>query len=101
MTVRAPPKQRADQLLVDRGLVESRTRAQALILAGKVFSGEARIELQYVTSTANWLGRAGVTLGLALLVGIMAGPWLRHRLRRRMTNRIPEMASRACPLLPR
>ncbi len=36
-------KQRADQLLVQRGLVESRTRAQALILAGKVFSGEKRI----------------------------------------------------------
>jgi 23S rRNA (cytidine1920-2'-O)/16S rRNA (cytidine1409-2'-O)-methyltransferase len=36
-------KQRVDQLLVTRGLVESRTRAQALILAGKVFSGERRI----------------------------------------------------------
>ena len=35
---------RADVALVDRGLVESRTRAQALILAGKVFSGERRIE---------------------------------------------------------
>jgi len=34
---------RADQLLFDRGLVESRTRAQALILAGLVFSGEARV----------------------------------------------------------
>lgn len=32
-------KRRADQLLVDRGLVESRTRAQALIMAGLVFSG--------------------------------------------------------------
>ena len=31
---------RVDQLLVDRGLAESRTRAQALILAGKVFSGD-------------------------------------------------------------
>ena len=41
---RARPKERADQLLVDRGLVESRTRAQALILAGKVYSGEQRIE---------------------------------------------------------
>ncbi len=39
-----PGKQRADQALVDRGLAESRTRAQALILAGKVFSGEARID---------------------------------------------------------
>ena len=37
------PKLRADQALVDRGLVESRTRAQALILAGKVFSGERRV----------------------------------------------------------
>jgi 23S rRNA (cytidine1920-2'-O)/16S rRNA (cytidine1409-2'-O)-methyltransferase len=36
-------KSRADQLLVARGLVESRTRAQALILAGKVFSGERRV----------------------------------------------------------
>jgi 23S rRNA (cytidine1920-2'-O)/16S rRNA (cytidine1409-2'-O)-methyltransferase len=35
---------RVDQLLVDRGLVESRTRAQALIIAGKVFAGERRID---------------------------------------------------------
>jgi 23S rRNA (cytidine1920-2'-O)/16S rRNA (cytidine1409-2'-O)-methyltransferase len=34
---------RADQLLVDRGLVESRARAQALILAGLVYVGEARV----------------------------------------------------------
>ncbi len=39
----AREKHRADQLLVDRGLAESRTRAQALILAGKVFSGERRV----------------------------------------------------------
>lgn len=40
-----PPsgKQRADVALVERGLAESRTRAQALILAGVVFSGEQRI----------------------------------------------------------
>jgi 23S rRNA (cytidine1920-2'-O)/16S rRNA (cytidine1409-2'-O)-methyltransferase len=38
------PKPRADQLLVDRGLVESRARAQALILAGLVFSGERKID---------------------------------------------------------
>jgi 23S rRNA (cytidine1920-2'-O)/16S rRNA (cytidine1409-2'-O)-methyltransferase len=37
-------KSRADQLLVDRGLVESRNRAQALILAGKVYSGDRRVE---------------------------------------------------------
>ncbi|MXV43646.1 TlyA family rRNA (cytidine-2'-O)-methyltransferase [Saccharibacter sp. 17.LH.SD] len=32
-------KRRADQLLVDRGLVETRTRAQALIMAGLVYAG--------------------------------------------------------------
>lgn len=37
-------KARLDQLLVDRGLAESRTRAQALILAGRVFSGEQRLD---------------------------------------------------------
>ncbi|MEZ4222097.1 MAG: TlyA family RNA methyltransferase [Polyangiaceae bacterium] len=37
-------KRRVDQLLVDRGLAESRTRAQALILAGKVFSGERKLD---------------------------------------------------------
>ncbi len=37
------PRRRADQALVDLGLAESRTRAQALILAGKVWSGEARV----------------------------------------------------------
>jgi 23S rRNA (cytidine1920-2'-O)/16S rRNA (cytidine1409-2'-O)-methyltransferase len=36
-------KQRADVALVERGLVESRARAQALILAGKVFTGTLRI----------------------------------------------------------
>ncbi len=37
-------RERADRLLVARDLAESRTRAQALILAGVVFSGEARID---------------------------------------------------------
>jgi 23S rRNA (cytidine1920-2'-O)/16S rRNA (cytidine1409-2'-O)-methyltransferase len=36
-------KIRADQLLVSRGLAESRTRAQALIMAGAVFSGEKKL----------------------------------------------------------
>jgi 23S rRNA (cytidine1920-2'-O)/16S rRNA (cytidine1409-2'-O)-methyltransferase len=37
------PKRRADQLLVDRGLAESRARAAALILAGQVFTCERRV----------------------------------------------------------
>lgn len=37
-------KKRADLLLVERGLAESRAKAQALLLAGRVFSGEQRIE---------------------------------------------------------
>ena len=35
-----PSRVRLDQLLVDRGLAESRSRAQALVLAGKVRVGE-------------------------------------------------------------
>ena len=49
-------KVRADQLLVTRGLAESRTRAQALIMAGAVFSGEKK------------LAKAGDKLGRSLLV---------------------------------
>jgi 23S rRNA (cytidine1920-2'-O)/16S rRNA (cytidine1409-2'-O)-methyltransferase len=37
-------KHRLDQLLVQRGLAENRARAQALILAGQVFSGERRLD---------------------------------------------------------
>ena len=37
-------KVRADVLIARRGLAPSRARAQALILAGKVFSGERRVE---------------------------------------------------------
>ena len=36
-------KVRADQLLVSRGLAESRTKAQALIMAGIVFSAEKKL----------------------------------------------------------
>ncbi|MBM3484811.1 MAG: TlyA family RNA methyltransferase [Alphaproteobacteria bacterium] len=38
------PKSRLDALLVERGLAENRTKAQALILAGVVFSGERRLD---------------------------------------------------------
>ena len=36
-------KQRIDQMLVERGLAESRTRAQALVMAGLVFVGERKV----------------------------------------------------------
>ena len=75
-TVR-PGRPRADQLLVDRGLAESRTRAQALILAGKVYSGERRIEkpgqampdgvpLEVRGQDHPWVSRGGVKLEHAL-----------------------------------
>jgi 23S rRNA (cytidine1920-2'-O)/16S rRNA (cytidine1409-2'-O)-methyltransferase len=70
-------KQRADQLLVDRGLAESRTRAQALILAGKVFAGERRIDkagasmaedtpLEVRGQDHPWVSRGGLKLAHAL-----------------------------------
>ena len=74
---RAPMKHRADQLLVDRGLVESRTRAQALIIAGRVFSGERRIDkpgqqlaedqpLELRGQDHPWVSRGGLKLVHAL-----------------------------------
>jgi len=71
------PKRRADQLLVDRGLVESRTRAQALILAGKVWSGDRRVEkagdavsddaaLQVRGQDHPWVSRGGLKLDHAV-----------------------------------
>src|SRR5687768_10097190 len=70
-------KLRADQLLVDRGLAESRARAQALILAGLVFSGERKIEkagqtlseeapLQVRGRDHPWVSRGGIKLAHAL-----------------------------------
>jgi 23S rRNA (cytidine1920-2'-O)/16S rRNA (cytidine1409-2'-O)-methyltransferase len=38
------PKVRIDQLLVDRGLAPNRSRAQALVLAGKVYMGDVRVD---------------------------------------------------------
>lgn len=70
-------KQRADQILVDRGLVESRAKAQALILAGLVFSGERKIEkagqalaqdapLEVRGREHPWVSRGGIKLAHAL-----------------------------------
>jgi 23S rRNA (cytidine1920-2'-O)/16S rRNA (cytidine1409-2'-O)-methyltransferase len=71
------PKQRVDQLLVERGLAESRARAQALVMAGLVFSGEKRIDKPGTTLAAEaplavkgkphpWVSRGGVKLAHAL-----------------------------------
>jgi 23S rRNA (cytidine1920-2'-O)/16S rRNA (cytidine1409-2'-O)-methyltransferase len=38
------PKQRLDELLVARGLAESRAQAKALVMAGRVFSGTERLD---------------------------------------------------------
>ena len=37
-------RKRVDQLLVDRGMADSRSKAQALVMAGAVFHGERRID---------------------------------------------------------
>jgi len=48
MSAEKPPnrrtRERADVLVVERGLAESRARAQRLILAGQIWSGERRVE---------------------------------------------------------
>ncbi len=64
-------------MLVDRGLVESRTRAQALILAGKVWSGDRRVgkagdslaedaALEVRGQDHPWVSRGGLKLDHAL-----------------------------------
>jgi 23S rRNA (cytidine1920-2'-O)/16S rRNA (cytidine1409-2'-O)-methyltransferase len=71
------PRRRADAALVERGLAESRTRAQALIMAGLVFSGETRIDKpgQLLAAAAPlevrgrdhpWVSRGGTKLEQAL-----------------------------------
>jgi 23S rRNA (cytidine1920-2'-O)/16S rRNA (cytidine1409-2'-O)-methyltransferase len=70
-------KTRADQMLVDRGLAESRTRAQALIMAGLVYAGERKVEKpgQSLAEDAAldvrgrdhpWVSRGGIKLAHGL-----------------------------------
>lgn len=70
-------KQRLDKLLVERGLVESRSRAQALVQAGMVWSGETRLDRSAAMLAADaplelrgrdhpWVSRGGVKLAHAL-----------------------------------
>lgn len=55
-------KLRADVALVERGLASSRAQAQALILAGRVFSAERRVE------------KAGEQIGQDVELGVRGAP---------------------------
>ena len=70
-------KMRADQLLVERGLAESRARAQALILAGLAYVGDRKIAKAGDQLPADaaitlkgrdhpWVSRGGIKLAHAL-----------------------------------
>jgi 23S rRNA (cytidine1920-2'-O)/16S rRNA (cytidine1409-2'-O)-methyltransferase len=70
-------KQRVDLMLVERGLVESRAKAQALIMAGLVYAGTARVakagdtlkddvELVVKGQDHPWVSRGGQKLAHGL-----------------------------------
>ena len=72
------PRERIDKLLVDRGLADSRTRAQALVMAGAVlvdeqlihkpselFSHDANIRIKE-NATQRYVSRGGIKLEAAL-----------------------------------
>ncbi|HTT19167.1 MAG TPA: TlyA family RNA methyltransferase [Candidatus Sulfotelmatobacter sp.] len=70
-------KSRLDKILVDRGLVASRERAQALILAGKVLVNEQKVEksgtpieegssIRVLGEDLKYVSRGGVKLERAL-----------------------------------
>jgi 23S rRNA (cytidine1920-2'-O)/16S rRNA (cytidine1409-2'-O)-methyltransferase len=71
-------RERIDKLLVDRGLADSRTKAQALVMAGsvlvdeqlvrkssEVFSPQAQIRIK-AEATSRYVGRGGIKLEAAL-----------------------------------
>ena len=73
-------RERVDRLLVERGLAPTRTRAQALVMAGRVLAGERRVEKASETfppdaplrvrggddPAARYVGRGGLKLEKAL-----------------------------------
>jgi 23S rRNA (cytidine1920-2'-O)/16S rRNA (cytidine1409-2'-O)-methyltransferase len=72
-----PTRRRADQLLVEQGLAESRARAQALILAGLVSADGRRVDkpgtalpagtaLTVASRDHPWVSRGGIKLAAAL-----------------------------------
>jgi 23S rRNA (cytidine1920-2'-O)/16S rRNA (cytidine1409-2'-O)-methyltransferase len=73
----AKAKVRIDQLLVERGLAESRTRAQALVMAGHVMLGDKKAdkpglqvaedaEISVKGQDHPWVSRGGIKLAHAL-----------------------------------
>ena len=73
------PKERIDKLLVDLGLVDSRTRAQALVMGGVVLVDEKKVEkpsdkfeitatvrLKGASLETRYVGRGGLKLEAAL-----------------------------------
>jgi len=75
----ATKKTRLDQIIVDRGLAESKTRAQALVMAGHVYISEAKAQKpgQQIAEDADisvrgsdhpWVSRGGIKLAHALEV---------------------------------
>ena len=75
--VGVPAKLRLDALLVARGLAETRARAHALVMAGRVFSGETRLDkpgksmdrdaaLSLRGRDHDWASRGGLKLAHAL-----------------------------------
>ena len=70
-------KQRLDRLLVERGLAESRQKAQGLILAGQILVDDQKVEkcgalvgaqaaLRMLGDTAKYVSRGGLKLEGAL-----------------------------------
>ncbi|PTQ11507.1 TlyA family rRNA (cytidine-2'-O)-methyltransferase [Sphingomonas oleivorans] len=77
MSIRSSHTVRADQLLVDRGLVESRARGQALILAGLVYVADRKVAkagqalpldaaIEVRGRDHPWVSRGGIKLAHAL-----------------------------------
>ncbi len=72
-----PKKERLDVLMVERGLAESRAKAQALVLAGQVVVGDKRVdkpgalvpadaEIRLKGELARYVSRGGLKLEAAL-----------------------------------
>ena len=75
----APPlrRKRLDRLLLERGLVETRQKGQALIMAGRVLVGGKRIDkpgtlvesdsgVEVSSAKSRFVGRGGLKLDAAL-----------------------------------